>query len=293
MNKLFTHTDLDGIGCAVLATLSFRNNVAIEYCNYDEIDSKVLDFVKFNKEPINTMYITDISTTEETAKEIDGKCRIRLFDHHVTATHLNKYPWAVVDTTVCGTSLFYEHLTGSFKLQMNKTLDTFVDLVNSYDTWEWKKSNNQHAKMLHDILTILGRDKFIEEYVEILKNESDLFPQNFIDLLKGEDIKRDEYISSKIKEVVTVSLYEPSINNNYVVAYVESDKFGYLSELGNKICTSVKCDFCAIYTGVNMSLRSIGDMDVSIIAKRYGGGGHKNAAGCPVDELMKDLLNGY
>ena len=28
-----------------------------------------------------------------------------------------------------------------------------------------------------------------------------------------------------------------------------------------------------------MSLRSIGDFDVSEVAKRLGGGGHKNAAG--------------
>jgi phosphoesterase RecJ-like protein len=28
------------------------------------------------------------------------------------------------------------------------------------------------------------------------------------------------------------------------------------------------------------SLRSVGDFDVSKLAKEYGGGGHKNAAGC-------------
>ena len=33
MIKLITHTDLDGIGCAILAKIAFRDNVEIEYCN--------------------------------------------------------------------------------------------------------------------------------------------------------------------------------------------------------------------------------------------------------------------
>ena len=44
MVKLFTHTDLDGVGCAVLAKFAFGNDVDIEYCNYDDIDSKVEDY---------------------------------------------------------------------------------------------------------------------------------------------------------------------------------------------------------------------------------------------------------
>ena len=41
--KLFTHgADLDGIGCAILAYLAFeRENVDVEYCDYDDVDEKV------------------------------------------------------------------------------------------------------------------------------------------------------------------------------------------------------------------------------------------------------------
>ena len=35
-----------------------------------------------------------------------------------------------------------------------------------------------------------------------------------------------------------------------------------------------------------VSLRSIGDMDVSIIAKDFGGGGHKNASGFTLNTFM-------
>jgi phosphoesterase RecJ-like protein len=43
-----------------------------------------------------------------------------------------------------------------------------------------------------------------------------------------------------------------------------------------------------------VSLRSKGNVDIGVIAKEYGGGGHKNAAGCavsgPIEELQKALV---
>jgi oligoribonuclease NrnB/cAMP/cGMP phosphodiesterase (DHH superfamily) len=292
--KLFTHTDLDGVSCAILAKLAWKEMVDIEFCNYNDVDEKVLNFFESKlTKTYETVYITDISVKDSTAQRIDGQARIRLLDHHQTALELNRYPWATVDISQCGTKLFYEHLTGSHKLKSSKTLDMFVEYVNSYDTWEWKQNNKREPKLLNDISYILGRDEFIKTYVEILMDESNLLPDKFVELVKEQDIK-DEYMSNKLKEVITYSLYEPNIDDYYTAGYVACDKFEYLSELGSTICTMIeKCDFSVINTGKNLSLRSAGDMDVSRIAKKYGGGGHKAAAGCPIEELLKDLLNNY
>lgn len=66
------------------------------------------------------------------------------------------------------------------------------------------------------------------------------------------------------------------------------------SEIGNELCQQhdipfsvtwkQRKDFKFVY-----SLRSIGDFDVSNIAKAYGGGGHKNAAGFVSDSLVTGL----
>ncbi len=70
----------------------------------------------------------------------------------------------------------------------------------------------------------------------------------------------------------------------------------FASDIGNKLCQghgSLNPLFASTYF-VNdkaqfcFSLRSIGDFDVSEIAKQYGGGGHKNAAGFTVD-FLSDL----
>ena len=67
MIKLFTHTDLDGFGCAVLAKLAFEN-VDIEYVDYDEVNATVSAYLSVaTKEDI--IYITDISISEAVAEE--------------------------------------------------------------------------------------------------------------------------------------------------------------------------------------------------------------------------------
>ena len=59
MRELFTHTDLDGIGCAVLATLAFHKDVTIHYCNYETINEQVNDFLDHDHG--GEIFITDIS----------------------------------------------------------------------------------------------------------------------------------------------------------------------------------------------------------------------------------------
>lgn len=55
------------------------------------------------------------------------------------------------------------------------------------------------------------------------------------------------------------------------------------SDAGHKMCEANGATFAACYwdtpDGRVFSLRSLGDFDVSAVARQYGGGGHRNAAG--------------
>lgn len=101
--KLFTHTDLDGVGCAVLAYLAFGyENVDVEFCSYDNVNQKVLKFImsrSLSNSAYYGLYITDLSVSEEVARQIEkhkDNIMPRLFDHHATALWLNKYDWCQV-----------------------------------------------------------------------------------------------------------------------------------------------------------------------------------------------------
>ena len=96
MIKLFTHTDLDGVGCEILGKLVFKENINIERCGYGNIDSKVEEFLTdINK--YDKVFITDISVNKKVADKLNNiSDKVVLLDHHKTALWLNEYPYALV-----------------------------------------------------------------------------------------------------------------------------------------------------------------------------------------------------
>ena len=68
---------------------------------------------------------------------------------------------------------------------------------------------------------------------------------------------------------------------------------GYASELGNYIISEDISDYVILINaqGKKVSLRSRKDIDIRQIAENNGGGGHKNAAGCPIKNEDFDLNN--
>lgn len=310
MNKLFTHVDLDGIGCAVLAKLVFGDKVDIEFCQYNDIDEKVMEYINSETYKFNC-FITDISVSEEVANKIDEinsvvdyeaqKRIFTLLDHHKTAEFLNKYDWAtVIDLNQSlniegykesGTSLFYDYLVNNNLLKRTAILNQFVNLVRMYDTWEWKQYQDtevgQMAKDTNDILYIVGRDEFIETYTNWISTGMSEFrlDELHFKLLKYKRQEIELYLDKKMKQVEVIR-----DKNGYRVAVVTAEL--NLSELGTKILDTIECDYVAMFTGVNYSLRSKGIFDVSAIAKEYGGGGHKNASGFGIDaiEVHKKML---
>ena len=186
MIKLFTHTDLDGIGCAILAQLVFgKENINISYCGYDSIDNKVKEFI--SKDEFEKCFITDISISDELAKEIDERFdNIYLLDHHPTAIDLNKYEWCNVKIEengikTCGTELFYNYLVDNdilypsiLSLDAIININKFVDTVRDYDTWRWESLGDEGiiSKKLNDLFKIYGKEEFIEWAIKKITHSS-------------------------------------------------------------------------------------------------------------------------
>ena len=71
MTCLFTHDDLDGVGCAIVARLAFPDDLVVRYCSYKTINSEINSFLDQLQVPVKII-ISDISVNEETAKRLDG-----------------------------------------------------------------------------------------------------------------------------------------------------------------------------------------------------------------------------
>lgn len=304
--KLFTHNDLDGVGCTILSYLTFgKDNVSVDHCGYNDINEKVKEFVVAeNYKNFDYIYITDISISEEVAELIQTTEKFQLLDHHPTALNLNKYEWCTVqiennNEKTSGTRMFFDYLLSKGFLQNSKTykidgcynLKCFVENVRKYDTWLWKtKYNDEEPKMWNDLLYIMGRDEFIESILYRVVSYSCFDFCDFdLKLLKYRQNDINNYIEKKNKELVKKGFKPNDSSPLYYVGFVFAEN--YISELGNNLAEmNTDLDFIIIITnGKTISYRGIKDtIDLGKdVASVFGGGGHPKAAGSQISEELK------
>ena len=301
MIKLFTHTDLDGIGCAVLAKIAFDTdfdaNVDIEYCNYDEINHKVEEY--FNNGSKYECHITDISIDEELAYKInDSDKNYVLLDHHATALKLNKLSWCNVqvenkETNIqtSGTEMYYNWLVDNGYLHKTDALNRFVELIRNYDTWRWSTLGEEGiiCKKVNDLFHIYGRDKFIRWCISEIHDG--VFPRLYASdelVLDIEQNNIDNYIKNKNEQLLIMPLCDMTCG----VVFAEK----YFSELGNRLCQMhPEIDFVAMIDMRGaVSYRTVKDgIDLGKdVAKLFGGGGHAKAAGSTfANGVQFDVIN--
>ena len=298
MIKLFTHTDLDGVSCEILGKIAFEEDINVVRCNYGDIDAKVEEFIN-SAEEYDKLFITDISVNKEIAdKLLSISDKVILLDHHKTALWLNEYPYALVQVEdesigkMCGAYLFYEYLKKNHKeFDDTPALKLFIDYVRMYDTWEWKeKYDNIIPKRLNDLMYIDGPNEFIDKMVYRLGNNLFIFDDT--DLMKLQI--EQTYINSYIAQKNETLMVNDDLFPEYTVGITFADK--YISELGNKLCElHPELDFVVL---INMSTLTVSyrtvknDLDLSDIAKGFGGGGHPKASGSRFDaSIVNDMLN--
>ena len=298
--KLFTHTDLDGIGNALL--LLKYNKISmkdIDYLDYTNVNDVIRQFIKDKKyKEYDIVYITDLSINEELAEMINNikNNNFILFDHHQSSLPLNKYKWATVQVCqdngikTCATTLFYNGVFDTFED------DVLVETIRQWDTFDWvNKEEGYRAQKLNDLLYILGREDFIElcmkskfDIVTIINNDNSKL------LLKIDERNKKEYIENKSKTGVFMKLSIPinKIKREYNVYLVCADK--YISELGNSICKNNKnYDLCIMIDidKKSLSYRSVKeDVDCCEIAKYFNGGGHLRSAGSEFTYISNESI---
>lgn len=310
MYKIYTHSDLDGLGCAILANLAFGvNNIDIEYCkNPEDLSKRLLDAYQ-NKSIFNynLVYITDCSIpkNDSVLQYVNKYNNVRLFDHHQTALYLNKEKnkfgqWANVSIKLnnkltCGTELWYNFLKRKNMFKNKQGYPFFVEQIRLLDTWDWAKNTSLIPYYFDVLVNILGVSTFVSTYTDRLNkkdiNELTIFNQYERDLIDYEvkKIDKDVYNKEQTAKIITMSN-----NKKYIVSFVDRNQ----SVLGNKLCSLSNDDdniLASILFNLDkgtISFRSLGENDCSKIANLYSGGGHKNASGGYIDKETIDEIIG-
>lgn len=296
MVKLITHTDLDGCGCAILAKLVFATDVDITYAKSIDNVNSYLECIK-NPLIYDSIVITDLSCDEKFFATIPN---LLLFDHHKTALKLNKFDNALVqvklnDKFTCGTELFYQYLSDKYAIN---NIPYFIELIRSYDTWDWTKQFGKLPYYLNNLLYIRGINHFVESFTKKLMkndiNELNIFSTDDRLLLSYKEIEIEKFINDKRQD-----MYKKEIvinNQKLIIGICFADC--YQSFLGNTLCKEENIDI-AIMLNLNKNtcaVRSLNkEIDVSEIIKliTISSGGHQLAAGGVLDSNITDNVINY
>lgn len=284
---LVTHKDcMDGCGCAMMFLAAGGTLSNVRY-----VPAGMLE--KFIKDEINDLgnkfvVFADIGLSEsnpkkeEYADKLEKRGSCVLIDHHVTSTWMKDREWCNIDSSMCGTELLRRYLGLNWY-----SVKKMAEVIQDHDLWfrKYPESEELSTLMVH-----VGQDDFVRRFngrqwdgVHPLFTDSEL---EILEILKR---RRDESIESALRKVtVRDSVYN---NKNVRIGYVISSEQNSSLLLSRMLESRIDIDVAAQvnFEKNTMSLRSLKDknFDVSEIAKCYGGGGHRNAAG---HRLPKDLV---
>lgn len=300
MNKncLITHiADPDGAFPIVLSNLVLDSMEYIS-CEVDEIDEKTEEVLTHHKE-FNKIYIVDLCFNEKVAEFINNdevlRNKVLVFDHHISREALNKYSFINVVSEKdgkkeCGTSLFFKYLQGltNNKILSKKVLVDMVELTRELDTYDFQEDMKEDAFKLGDLYSIYGRDNYIDNFTNFIRENDSFFFTDFENrLLKLEQERKERYINEKLEEVKKATI------NGIPVGIVFAER--YRSDLGQAIATRIPDIDIAIIINVDRSVSyraSKDEVDVNVLAIPCGGGGHKHASGSPLpDDLQEKICN--
>ena len=267
----------DGLAAAWVAKLKLlKEDPDLDLRSYSHGDQ--LDLSLENK----TIYFLDMAPAIENYKILKEKNTVLVLDHHKS----NQRDYESLDDknvsfdmNLSGVGLawqwFFPNEAMPLFLQMIQGRDLFkfeLDNINEFcetlnlEMLSNKKINDQF-KLFDDLYNIKSK---LNEYIDLGKP-----------LLKQKQLKVQLLGDRNIKKIY---MYE---GHKLCMANVDSD---YASDLGSNLSSRPECDFAILWSydhineKYNVSMRSTNKVDVSVICKKFGGGGHPNASGCKLEE---------
>lgn len=357
--KWFTHNDLDGVSCPLIAYKLFSNlkfSFNVSFLSYDGIDkigeffdnydeSRLFDFVFItdlnikpndfennirrplsdfiqnknsyeNREKSNffkkIIFIDHHPDSENTIRTIENEI-FSFMEYYNDKVHCAAYQ--VYDFFMNNSSEIWTKYTSDCKninYEDNKNwCEHYVELVNDWDLFSWKKNNNVFAKDLNILFTHIRRDKFMmmqvqkkSPYFSFTKREQSIIRETY------EQIHKDYEIA--LKNLIVVNQKDLNYKSNkrhetpnvkYAIIKTDENTSLICDMIKERIINNIHtfpCMYIDYIVNVSfkygtINFRRINDIiDCGEIARFYGGGGHPFAAGCPIDSkneyIMEDFI---
>jgi len=257
----------DGFGAAYSAWRLLGNRAEYVACSHGQPPPDVKG---------KNVAICDFSFKNDvTKKMIETAEALVILDHHKSAmVELHDIPDAVFNMEKSGAVITWEFF------HPGKDVPKFIQYIEDRDLWKWELPYSKEFAAAFDMVPF--------EFEEFEKFEDDS--------VFDDAVKRGSYIlaysKTVVKKIAAKALPRKLAGNDALVVNASH----WMSEVGSAL--SPHCDLAVIWyhdhedKKIKVSLRAFHDnIDASEIAKQFGGGGHKAAAGFTYAGIIEDLFD--
>lgn len=270
VNCVIYHADCtDGFGAAYSAWKQLGNRAEYHACKHGttppDVKGKIVAILDFS---------FDNATTKKMIEEAEA---LIVIDHHKSAmVELHDISNTLFDMTKSGAMLAWEFF------HPGKEPPKFIRYIQDRDLWKWELEYSKEFSAAFDMVPF--------EFEEFEKFEDDS--------VFDDARKRGSFILAYSKTVVKKVCEKATSRKMDGMDVMVVNASHWMSEIGARLAPD--CDFAMIWywdhedKHTKVSLRAFHDtVDVSEIAKRFGGGGHKKAAGfqLPKNKHVEDLFD--
>lgn len=284
--KCFHHNDLDGKCAGAVVSRFTKNYNQEDYFEVDYIKLLPIDKISDNEE----VYLVDYSFKEDTVWQLDEILKktqnVVWCDHHTSSLNLLKQRpelkniKGLVQDKISGAALIYMYL---HECDFD-SLPYYIKLVSDYDCWIYQfDPATTHFKIgmdmiNHDALSDVWRSLDNETYLSSLTLD---FLNRLID--KGKIIK--QYIDQDNTSYRKSWSYESEIDGHKCLVINRKYNSWIFGEKYNEYPLVMVWAFNGEKYSYSI-YSSDPNVDCSKIAEKFGGGGHKGAAGFSSTELL-------
>lgn len=238
----------------------------------------IRDLKKLNTESFDFMFLIDCNSPKRVSYEKDIAEKIELFngtiiiiDHHIETQYSkpenNKLiKWIAPDKAATGIMIYY--LIKSFGLEISKDIATYLYTSIIIDTGNFQFDNTDE-----EVFSIAT------ELVKAGAKPSHIYQESF-ESWNENRFRLFSRMLSNLEIVPPLAISYLSSEDFKETGTSESDTERFVEFIRILKSVNISALFREVNKGlIKASLRSKGDLDVSIVARDFGGGGHKNAAG--------------
>ena len=271
----------DGLASAWVAhKYAKENNLTYEFVGISN-NSKGFEADITNK---NVIFFDYAPSDEQIQLLNQAAKQFFIYDHHKTnEQRLSSLTNVVFKMDKSGVGLAWEYFypATSTTTSTATPMPQFLEMIQDRDLWTWKIPKSRafcDGFFTYTVLTDTREESF--ELFDSVLNSPEKFDEIHTIGEVLEKKKKKQIAGIVAKAVTTTYTYK-----GHTVCIVNCDH-ELASDIGHTILKTHDYDFavCWRYNHATeeywLSLRADGKVDVSEICKEYGGGGHKNAAGC-------------